>query len=133
MSFVPPRAVLDRLRPEGPLLKALAAACCLVITVLSLLPGNERPHTGFSGNIEHVVAYAGTACFVALALLRRPIAVLVIAFSAASAFFEICQIWIPGRSAGFDNWFASTLGALIGVAAARYIVLPRLSAWLARH
>jgi VanZ family protein len=133
MSFVPPRAFLDRLQPGGAMLKVLAAACCLVIIVLSLLPGNERPHTGFSGNIEHVVAYAGTACFVALALRRPSLPVLVIAFSAASAFFEICQIWIPGRSAGFDNWFASTLGAVIGVSAARYIVLPRLSAWLARR
>ena len=133
MSVVPSPTLLDRFRLGGAMLKALAGACCLVIIVLSLLPGNERPHTGFSGNIEHVVAYAGTACFVALALLRRPVAVLVIAFSAASAVFEICQIWIPGRSAGFDNWFASTLGALIGISAARYIVLPRLSAWLARH
>ncbi len=115
------------------MLKALAATCCLVIIVLSLLPGNERPHTGFSGNIEHVVAYAGTAGFAALALVRRPVVGLVIAFSAASALFEICQIWIPGRSAGFDNWFASSLGALIGVCAARYILLPRLSTWLARR
>lgn len=115
------------------MLKVLAATCCLVITVLSLLPGNERPHTGYSGNMEHVAAYIGTAGFVALALLRWRVATIVFAFSAASAFFEICQIWIPGRTSLVENWVASTLGAFVGAVAARFIVLPLMQAWLARR
>ncbi len=133
MSSVPPRTLLHWLQPGGPVLKVLAATCCLVITVLSLLPGNERPHTGYSGNIEHVAAYIGTAGFVALALLRWRVAMIVLAFSAASAFFEICQIWIPGRTSLVENWVASTLGALIGALAARYIVLPLMQGWFARR
>ncbi|GLI24354.1 MULTISPECIES: VanZ family protein [Xanthobacter] len=133
MSSVPPPMLLSWLRPGGPVLKVLAATCCLVITVLSLLPGNERPHTGYSGNMEHVAAYIGTAGFVALALLRWRVATIVFAFSAASAFFEICQIWIPGRTSLVENWVASTLGAFVGAVAARFIVLPLMQAWLARR
>ena len=36
----------------------IAAACSwLTLAVLSLVSGSERPHTGMSGNIEHMMAY----------------------------------------------------------------------------
>ena len=46
-----------------PAFRWLAIACLLAIAVLSLVPGDDRPHTGYSGNIEHLVAYVGTAFF----------------------------------------------------------------------
>jgi hypothetical protein len=102
----------------SPLLRPAALLCMGIIFVLSLLPGAERPHTGVSGNFEHVAAYAGTAFFCALGLSwLRGWRVVALAFAASGA-FEIAQIWIPGRSAGLDNWAASGIGACIGLAAA---------------
>ena len=46
--------------------RAIGLACVAAIIVLSLLPGDERPHTGASGQIEHAIAYFGTAVFLAL-------------------------------------------------------------------
>lgn len=112
--------------------KVLAILFCLVIAVLSLLPGEERPHTGFSGNIEHVMAYAGTVGVTAYAFLTPGIAVLTLGFSAASAVFEICQMFIPGRTSGLDNWFASTLGALVGATAARHLLRPLVERFIRR-
>lgn len=89
-----------------------------VISVLSVLPGADRPHVFGSGNVEHLLAYAGAAFFASsLPALRgwRVVAML----SAASLLFEGIQILIPGRGPGLDNWIASTLGAAIGLALAR--------------
>lgn len=126
-------SLLSRFQPGRPTLKALAVALWLVITVLSLVPGEERPHTGFSGNVEHFVAYAGTAGITALAFLPPTVPAIMLGFSAASAVFEICQIYIPGRTSGFDNWFASTLGALAGAYVARRLLQPLIESWFARR
>lgn len=107
----------------------LAVTLWLVIAFLSLLPGSERPHTGYSGNAEHVVAYLGTAAVTALAFRSVGAVGLVLPFSIASALLELAQLLIPGRSAGADNWLASTLGALAGVLLARLVLRP----WLDRR
>lgn len=101
------------------LLVAAAAVSWGLLTVLSLLPGSDRPHTGFSGNLEHAVAYALSAGATRLCLFGVPSRMQLLGFALASALFEIAQIWIPGRSAGFDNWAASTAGALAGILVAR--------------
>lgn len=92
-----------------------AIASMLTIVVLSTLPGTLRPHTGTSGNVEHFIAYAGTAVLIQLGLpkLRRWREVILL--SIASAVFEVLQFWIPGRGPGVDNWAASTAGAVVGM------------------
>lgn len=120
------------LRHETRIWTILAVATWLVITVLSLLPGNERPHTGYGGNIEHMVAYVGSAGLTALAFRRAPLIWMVLPFSMASVVFEIAQLYIPGRSSGFDNWFASTLGALVGALLARWLVRPWIDRFATR-
>ncbi|TBW37000.1 VanZ family protein [Siculibacillus lacustris] len=105
--------------------RRLAPFACTAIVVLSLLPGTYRPHTGASGNFEHVLAYAGTGLLLALGWAvartwRGPVFL-----SAAAALLEVAQIWIPGRSAGLDNWAASTFGATLGVVLAAAWVLRR--------
>lgn len=115
-------------RYEQQVFTALAVSLWLVIIVLSLLPGDERPHTGASGNVEHLMAYVGTGCITALAFRAVPALWLVLPFCLASALFEIAQIFIPGRSSGLDNWFFSTVGALVGILAARHVIRP----WLDR-
>ncbi|WP_370675391.1 VanZ family protein [Pleomorphomonas sp. PLEO] len=100
------------------LFQAAGVICLATIAVLSVLPGADRPHVFGSGNVEHLIAYAGAAFFASsLPGLRGWRIVLVL--SVASLTFEGLQMFIPGRSPGLDNWLASTLGALIGLAFAR--------------
>ena len=98
----------------------LAAICswCL-LTILSLLPGSERPHTGYSGNVEHATAYLLSGLATRLGFHRSSRLELAM-FSLAAAFFEICQIYIPGRHPGIDNWAASSAGAAIGILIGRF-------------
>ncbi len=97
-----------------------AAVACVLLTVLSLLPGSERPHTGASGNVEHVIAYALCGLVTRLGFADRKSRHQLLLFSVAAGFFELCQIWTPGRSAGVDNWLASAAGALLGIGVGRF-------------
>ena len=100
-----------------------AAVCSwITLTVLSLVPGRMRPHTGASGNIEHMMAYILAALVTRIAFRDIQTRWQFAVFSAAAASFEICQIWIPGRSAGVDNWAASTAGVLVGLLVAQAVV-----------
>lgn len=92
----------------------LAVGTWIAIVVLSVLPGSLRPHTGFSGDWEHVAAYTGAAALTVIAFRRIPAALIIASFSAASALFEFTQLMIPGRGTLVSNWAASTLGALLG-------------------
>lgn len=102
-------------------MRVVAVAAWTMLAVLSLLPGHQRPHTGLSGNLEHALAYGLTSVVTRLGFAHRRTRWQLVAFSAAAAFFEVCQIWIPGRSPGIDNWLSSTVGALAGIVPAREI------------
>ena len=113
-------------------LRTAAFASWALITVLSLVPGEDRPHTGIGGQFEHVMAYLLSALVTRLAIRRTASRAQVLGFSAASAFFEICQIWIPGRSSAVGDWLASTFGALVGVMIARAVAhLLEMRKWRA--
>jgi VanZ like family len=104
----------------------IAAGCSwITLAMLSLVPGRDRPHLGISANFEHLLAYALAGFVTRLVLRRTASRWQFLAFSGAAAFFEVCQIWIPGRAAGFDNWAASSVGALIGIVLARRRAHPR--------
>src|SRR5215210_6747119 len=96
-------------------LRAATVCAWLLLAVLSLLPGSERPHTGAPGNAEHMLAYALTALATGLAFDRTRPSYIVAALVLLAGAFEMCQIWIPGRGSALDNWLASGLGAVIGV------------------
>lgn len=100
------------------LLRGAALACVVALAVLSLVPGDLRPHVFHDGNLEHLVAYAGTAFLLTLGFGRRTAWMNLSWLSAASAVFELLQIWIPGRTPSLDNWVASSTGAMIGTLAA---------------
>jgi VanZ family protein len=81
------------------------------ITVLSLVPGSERPHTGLPGQAEHFAAYACTGFALSLAYLGlRERLIFWFVLATASGVFEILQIWIPGRDAKIQDALASTFG-----------------------
>jgi VanZ family protein len=90
----------------------------LAIAVLSLVPGQERPHTGLSGETEHFLAYACTGLVSSFAYLRSRERVLIWAgLAGASIAFEVLQNWIPGRIADVPDAIASTLGVTAGLLA----------------
>jgi VanZ family protein len=86
----------------------------IVIIVLSVVPGNERPHTGASGHSEHFSAYLITATLLAFAYPHHT-ATIALGLPLLSGLLEIAQIFIPGRHAGFDDFVASSLGAGAGL------------------
>ena len=86
------------------------------ITILSLLPGSERPHTILPGQVEHFIAYACTGFALSLGYpgLRERL-VFWAALGTASGVFEILQRWIPGRSCEIEDAVVSTLGLSTGL------------------
>jgi VanZ family protein len=98
--------------------RAMGLACSVALIVLSLLPGNERPHTGSPGQLEHIVAYFGTAVFLALGFRTISSRIVAVALLVgAAAVLEMIQRLIPGRHSQLIDWFASSLGAGVGVLA----------------
>ena len=96
----------------------LAWIAVIAIAVLSLVPGEFRPHfTTSHFNIEHFAAYFLTSAAVALAYRGTTHSVLAIVFFLViyAGLLETAQLWIPGREARFTDFIASTLGILAGV------------------
>ncbi len=97
---------------------ALAIGALSVIALLSLLPGDARPHTGASGNIEHFFAYLIAAVFLRLWLESVPVWKLCLAMTCIAAGLELAQFIVPGRNVRLDNWLSSAIGCCCGAAAA---------------
>jgi len=102
-------------RPVVRWIRTLAWLCVFAITVLSLLPGEERPHTGLPGRFEHAMAYAGTGFLFWFGYSDpRPRLMIWIGLAITSGVFEALQNFIPGRSASILDALASTLGLTFG-------------------
>ena len=85
--------------------------------VLSLVPIELRPHTGFSRLLEHIAAYAMAGGLLTLGYYKRnqPF-VVVLSLSVFAATLEIAQVWMPGRHPRVMDFAASSAGSLIGSA-----------------
>jgi VanZ family protein len=110
------------------LLRGAGWTCVLALIVLSVAPGNERPHTGvFPGQIEHVIAYCGTAGVLALgySTARERLGMVVMLAFLAGA-LEVVQLGIPGRHSQFIDFAASSAGACLGMSVVALLgrVLP---------
>ncbi len=82
-----------------------------MIIILSVIPGEFRPDTGFSKIIEHAVAYLLVSAMLTVGgVLPRPALLL----AALSALLEMAQFWIPGRTPALADFFASSTGAFLG-------------------
>lgn len=89
----------------------------LLLTILSLISGDLRPHTGFSGHAEHFVAYFLTALPIGLAWTAgRTRAFATLGLSLAAGAFELLQNLSPGRGPAVSDWLASSSGAVVGMA-----------------
>jgi VanZ family protein len=104
------------------LLKFCGAAAILLIALLSLVPGQDRPHTGAPGQVEHIIAYCLTALWLGMLVPQRvhkyAIAACLVLYAGV---LETLQLWIPGRTSQFIDFAASSSGVLIGILLSGYL------------
>jgi hypothetical protein len=88
----------------------------LIIVILSLVPGDLRPHTVLPGPFEHSLAYALTGAALAFGHRRYDSRLpWLFGLSSCSVVFELLQAWIPGRSSSAVDAAASSSGAVLGI------------------
>jgi VanZ family protein len=90
---------------------------CLAVAILSLVPGEYRPHVpGLSHKIEHVLAYLVLGALTAVAARHRlnPY-LLTLGLVAYAGVLELGQLFIPNRDASLEDFAASAAGAIIGI------------------
>jgi hypothetical protein len=98
--------------------------CIAIIIILSLLPGGERPHTGLSGKLEHIIAYAGTGVFAAIGYqLARQRLAFWLAMVILSFMLELLQQYVPGRGPSIYDALSSSSGLTIGLLIGAYSCL----------
>jgi len=88
----------------------------LTIIVLSVVPGNMRPHALGNDYYEHFAAYFIIGSLLAFGYLR-PMQLLssgvLLAICAAS--LEFVQLWIPGRTSNVGGFATAMVGAWVGL------------------
>jgi VanZ family protein len=89
------------------------------IIVLSLLPGQDRPHSGAPGEFEHLFAYLVAAVVLGIGYPERETQLKLAMFLVLlSGLMEFCQLWIPGRNSELAGFLGSSAGAIIGMISA---------------
>jgi hypothetical protein len=88
----------------------------LIIIILSVVPGDMRPHVLGNNHVEHFVAYFISGCLFAIGY-QRPMQWLSsgVLLTICAASLEFVQLWIPGRTASVRDFEVSTIGACIGL------------------
>jgi VanZ family protein len=107
--------------------RVLTFICVLTLALLSLMPAGDLPNTGFSGLLNHFIAYAGS-CAIAIAAYRteRPhYWKIIVAFWAYAAVLEYLQHFAPTRHPAIKDFLASAIGAASGGVAGS-VLLARL-------
>ena len=88
--------------------------CVAVLVWLSWIPRDWETRTSLPGQIEHAIAYCGTAASIAFAYPDPPVA-LHHRIHCAGRILEVGQLWVPGRTSQFIDFAASSLEAVVGV------------------
>ena len=98
-------------------LRLLTWCCVILLAVLSLTPGEEieMVRTDLPGQVEHVIAYAGsTAIAMAAYALSRGGTRVIGCLWVYAGILEYLQNCSPGRNPAIEDFAASALGALGG-------------------
>ncbi|MEQ1717484.1 MAG: VanZ family protein [Hyphomicrobium sp.] len=94
-----------------------------MVAVLSLVPGEYRPQTGFiPDSLEHAICYCILGFFYCLAARRQRPQSIVLVIALFAAALELAQIYIPDRTADFGDFASSTIGGTVGVACASILL-----------
>lgn len=100
------------------LLRLLGWTAIVAIAILSLVPGELRPHIGTPHYFDHFAAYCLTAAVLALAYRGRLSDFALFAWLTAYAgALETAQLWVPGRMAQISDFSAGLVGSLVGIVA----------------
>jgi VanZ family protein len=92
-------------------LKLAFVIAALTVVVLSLLPGSDLPDVGLWDKLEHFIAYGFLALVGGLAFPGlRAIVLLALMLTALGIVMEICQGFVPGRSAEVRDAIADAIG-----------------------
>ena len=98
----------------NPSLRVLTWCCVILLAVLSLLPTQAMVRTGLPGQLEHFVAYAGSAA-IAMAgygASRGIVQIIIGGFWVYAGILEYLQHFSPGRHPAIEDFAASALGSL---------------------
>ena len=97
------------------LFRLAGLATAVVIRVLSVVPGELRPHVLASGQLEHFGAYCVVGLVLGLGYWdRAPILLIGAGLGVYFGLLETAQPFIPGRHSSVIDFGASSLGALSG-------------------
>ena len=103
----------------------------LILFILTSLPSSSAITMGISDKIEHFGAYGLLSGILYLNLFfqkkfqlfkKYPAIFTVIIASFYALLDELHQLFVPGRSAEFLDWFADFSGAVIAVLITRYLL-----------
>jgi VanZ family protein len=86
------------------------------LAVLSLLPSAYIIRTDLGGHVEHVLAYAGTAFFVASAYGPKKWLNIATGLIGYAGVLELLQHFSPGRTPSIRDFAFSATGVLLGLA-----------------
>ena|SRR5215510_6760996 len=96
--------------------RAAGWAAVVLIAVLSLVPGEARPHVVASSQLEHVAAYTVAASSLAFGYFGfGNLIALATLLPIYAAVLELLQFWVPGRTARVIDVVAGTAGSWIGI------------------
>ena len=96
--------------------RAAGWVAVLAIGVVSLVPGQGRPHVLSQNQWEHLAAYVVAGMLLGTGYPRSKTMVLIgVALTAYGGALELAQLWVPGRMARLTDFGHSALGAWIGL------------------
>jgi VanZ family protein len=103
-----------------------AGISVLTIVILSVVPGNMRPHILGNDPVEHFVAYSITGNLLAVGYLR-PMQLLAsgVLLPVCAGLLELAQTWIPGRMPSAGEFTVSAIGTWVGLLAVIVVRLAR--------
>ena len=118
MKGVVKRFTIDNvaaMRPVQTSCRILTWFCVILLAVLSLLPAQDMVRTGTPGQLEHFVAYTGSATIATAGYGRRRGTVRIIGlFWIYAGVLEYLQHFSLGRHPSIADFAASALGAFSG-------------------
>jgi VanZ family protein len=94
--------------------RVLTWYCIILLAVLSLLPAQNMVRTGIPGQLEHLIAYAGSAGIAIAGYQRRGAVQIIGLFCIYAGILEYLQYFSPGRHSSIEDFAASALGACCG-------------------
>src|SRR5262245_6485082 len=95
--------IAKRRRLAAAAIQTVAWTSAIALALLSLLPVVHVPRTHVGGHLEHFLAYAGAAVFVAMATSERGILRIGSALIAYAGVLEFLQRYSPGRTSSISD------------------------------